>query len=209
MTTDLIRFRALLDRRYWIFDLDGTITKPVHDFVAIRKALGVPEATGILEYIASQPEPEKTSLNRKLSSIERNLAEQAEPTPGVLKLLHQLSEQGRVLAILTRNQRECVDISLQRLGVRQLFADAAIIACEDAAPKPDPEGVKKLLNSWQTSPDNCLIVGDFLYDLQAGAESAIATVHYGADRPERWPELTDAVVEDFTVLTRMLSDSPG
>ena len=209
MTADLGIFRAFLSRRYWIFDLDGTITKPVHDFVAIRQTLGVPEGIGILEYIADQPAPEKAFLNAQLSSIERHLAEQAEPTPGVLEFLYRLSEQGRELAILTRNQRECVEITLQRLGIRQLFEDAAIVACEDAAPKPDPGGVKKLLDFWRTSPDNCLIIGDFLYDLQAGYESDIGTVHYAADRPERWPEVTDAVIENFTVLNELMNIQSG
>ncbi len=195
----------LLQRRYWIFDLDGTITRPIHDFVAIRRDLGVPEGFGILEYIAARPEPEKHRLQQQLTAIEHALAQQAEATPGVLRLLRGLHQQGRQLAILTRNQRQSVTISLQRLGVDALFAPEAIIASEDAPPKPDPSGVRQLLARWQTDPEECLIVGDFLYDLQAGNEAGIAAIHYAADRKDRWPELTDLVVEDYEQLLSALN----
>ncbi|HIN00314.1 MAG TPA: HAD family hydrolase, partial [Deltaproteobacteria bacterium] len=33
---------TLLQRKYWIFDLDGTLTVAVHDFNAIRNELGIP-----------------------------------------------------------------------------------------------------------------------------------------------------------------------
>ncbi|MEE9219805.1 MAG: HAD family hydrolase, partial [Acidobacteriota bacterium] len=31
---------SILGRTHWIFDLDGTLTTSVHDFEAIREALG-------------------------------------------------------------------------------------------------------------------------------------------------------------------------
>ena len=47
---------ALLQRKYWIFELDGTLTVAVHDFNAIRKELGIPERQPIVEALKSLPE---------------------------------------------------------------------------------------------------------------------------------------------------------
>jgi len=44
----------ILARRCWIFDLDGTLTVPVHDFPAIRSALGMAEGdSDILRFLPS------------------------------------------------------------------------------------------------------------------------------------------------------------
>ena len=36
------------ERTHWLFDMDGTLTVPVHDFVALRRRLGAPEGGDIL-----------------------------------------------------------------------------------------------------------------------------------------------------------------
>ncbi len=192
-------------RQYWIFDLDGTLTRPVHDFAAIRRNLDIPEGEDILRFIAAQPDNLRKHLSHRLAEIEMELAGRAEANPGVPELLRWLHSRGCVLAILTRNQRECVNVSLQRLGVASLFCRQAIIACDDAPPKPDPGGIQRLLEHWQTGPENCVMVGDFLYDLQVGSEAGMTTLHYAAHRQERWPQLTDYLVEDFSVLLKSLS----
>ena len=65
---------ALLQRKYWIFDLDGTLTVAVHDFNAIRKELGIPERQPIIETLKSLPEKESLPLQVKLQEIEKKLA---------------------------------------------------------------------------------------------------------------------------------------
>ena len=46
---------AILTRKHWVFDLDGTLTLPVHDFSIIRQVLGVPQGNDILGYLAPFP----------------------------------------------------------------------------------------------------------------------------------------------------------
>jgi len=65
---------TLLQRKYWIFDLDGTLTVAVHDFNAIRNELGIPAGQPILKTIESLPENESLALQQKLQDIEENLA---------------------------------------------------------------------------------------------------------------------------------------
>lgn len=193
---------VLLRRGHWIFDLDGTLTQPLHDFAAIRATLGVPAERGILEYIQALPEPERSQRNRQLTELELALARRAAPNPGASPLLRWLATQGVRLGILTRNRRQCVDIALQRLAVEHLFDGDAIIACEDASPKPDPAGIHRLLGYWGASADDALIVGDYRYDLEAGRAAGIATVLLHTGRPETWPALTDLTVASLDELQR-------
>ncbi|MCT4836751.1 hypothetical protein LZK55_31615, partial [Pseudomonas aeruginosa] len=48
----------LADIRHWVFDMDGTLTRAVHDFPAIRRALDIPEQDDILLHLAALPEAE-------------------------------------------------------------------------------------------------------------------------------------------------------
>ena len=77
----------LLKRKYWIFDLDGTLTVAVHDFDAIRKELGIPAGLPIIKTIKSLPENESVVLQNKLHEIEEKLARNASPAQGVKTLL--------------------------------------------------------------------------------------------------------------------------
>ncbi len=196
--------RDLRGRRCWIFDLDGTLTKPVHDFERIRRQLTVPADEGILEYIARQAEPERERLEKALSAIEFRLAAQAQASQDVCALLGYLADQGALLGILTRNMRGCVPIILERLAIEHFFAGDDILAREDCLPKPDPEGVNTLLRGWQADPADAVMVGDFRYDLECGRRAGVATVHYNALGRDGWPALTDIEVSSFAALLAVL-----
>ena len=58
-------YESLLKRKFWIFDLDGTITVAAHDFSAIRNELGIPTGMPIVETIKSLPEKESIHLKKK------------------------------------------------------------------------------------------------------------------------------------------------
>ena len=57
----------------WIFDLDGTLTKPTHDFDFIREYLKVPAGELILEYSQSLSIEESKPLLNKLSKMEQSV----------------------------------------------------------------------------------------------------------------------------------------
>lgn len=69
----------LADIRHWVFDMDGTLTRAVHDFPAIRRALDIPEQDDILLHLAALPEAEAAAKHAWLLEHERALAEAARP----------------------------------------------------------------------------------------------------------------------------------
>ena len=194
----------LLKRKYWIFDLDGTLTIAVHDFNAIREELGIPEGQPIIKTLESLPLKESRNKKKKLQEIEEKLALNASPAPGVKKLLEILNSQNYIFGILTLNTRENAWITLKALGLSEYFTKESVIGRWCAEPKPSPNGIKKLLNHWNVYANDALIVGDYLYDLQVGRAAEIATVHVDPSGNFEWPELADISVCSLNELTEML-----
>ena len=194
----------LLKRKYWIFDLDGTLTIAVHDFNAIREELGIPEGQPIIKTLESLPLKESRNKKKKLQEIEEKLALNASPAPGVEKLLETLNSQNYFFGILTLNTRENAWITLKALGLSEYFTKESVIGRWCAEPKPSPNGIKKLLNHWNVYANDALIVGDYLYDLQVGRAAEIATVHVDPSGNFEWPELADISVCSLNELTELL-----
>ena len=194
----------LLKRKYWIFDLDGTLTIAVHDFDAIREELGIPEGQPIIKTLESLPLKESRNKKKKLQEIEEKLALNASPAPGVEKLLETLNSQNYFFGILTLNTRENAWTTLKALGLSEYFTKESVIGRWCAEPKPSPNGIKKLLNHWNVYANDALIVGDYLYDLQVGRAAEIATVHVDPSGNFEWPELADISVCSLNELTEML-----
>lgn len=48
------------------------------------------------------------------------------------------------------------------------------------------------------------MVGDYLFDLQAGRAAGAVTVHVGRPDGQRWPEMSDVIVDDLTQLVALL-----
>lgn len=200
--------RLMIDRlqaaRNWIFDLDGTLTRPVHDFEHIRAELGLPSGADILAAIAITPEPDRSHLNQRLDQLEYFYAGQAQPASGVLSLLELLASQGCNMGILTRNKKAVAIHSLEAIGVGQFFKDKAVFGRDEAQAKPHPQGVRLLLDLWQAKPSEGVMVGDFRYDLEVGRAAGVATVHVDDRAGRDWPELTDLKVGSLEQLHQLL-----
>ena len=185
----------ILSRRCWIFDLDGTLTVPVHDFPAIRVALGMAGSdTDILRFLGSLQPAEAAAKHARLIEIEYELAEMTAAAPGAGRLLDHLLRRGARVGILTRNTREIALHTLAQIGLRGYFSAADILGRDEAMPKPHPQGIDKLLAAWGNAPDETVMVGDYLFDLQVGRAAGTATIHVDSSCAFRWPELADLAV---------------
>jgi HAD superfamily hydrolase (TIGR01509 family) len=194
---------TLADRSLWVFDLDGTLTRPNLDFDAIRAALGIPPGHLILEYLDTLPPEQATPLRRRLAEIEAERARACEPAPGCGELLEALAHRGAELGILTRNTRQNARYALAAIGALPYFTAECILGRDEAAPKPDPDGILKLARHHDRPADRGVMVGDFRLDLEAGRAAGCLTVHVAGDGP-RWPELTDIGVQNLHELTALL-----
>ncbi|MRR34801.1 HAD family hydrolase [bacterium] len=197
----------IMARPHWVFDLDGTLTVPVHDFAAIRADLCIPAGVDILEHIDSLPERDSRRLHRRLDEIEDELAKRAEPAAGAVRLVEVLHCRSKSLGIVTRNTRGIALRVLETIGVRGRFAPEDVLGRHDALPKPDPQGLAILSTRWGATGGSMVMVGDYLFDLQSGRASGAATVHVDRSRSFRWPELTDIAVESLDELAELLGSA--
>ena len=153
--------------------MDGTLTVAMHDFDGLRARLGLPAGAPILE--TCETHPERSRLLAEVGLWEEELAEVARASPDALPLLEYL--HGRAtLGILTRNTRATAFRTLEVTGLSRFFPPEAVLGRDQAAAKPDPEGILWLLSHWQTTGGDAVMVGDYLFDLQAGRAAGTATV---------------------------------
>lgn len=192
------------EKSYWIFDLDGTLTVPVHDFGYIRRELDIPEDADILGHLETLPEEEASRRHFRLQEIELELACNALPSSGALETVAMLHRSGAQLGILTRNDREIVLLTLETIGAGDYFDSKYVLGRSEALPKPHPDGVHRLLSEWGAEPDKAVMIGDYLFDLQAGRAAGTSTVHVGRPDGKSWPEFTDLAVATLSDLTYYL-----
>lgn len=202
---------ALASRRHWLFDMDGTLTRAIHDFDAMRETLGLPPGVPILEALA-RIEAEDASRARRLraalDAIELDIAGEARAQPGAVELLESLLARGARLAIVTRNGHGIALATLAACGLERFFSAETIVSRDCAAPKPDPAGVLLALSRWAARGDDAVMVGDFRFDLEAGRRAGTATVHLDVDGAFVWPELTDLAVDSLDALRRHVAPDP-
>lgn len=162
--------------RHWIFDMDGTLTLAVHDFAMIKKVLEIPENEDILVNLEKLPEADKNARLRWLAEYELKMAKQSMPAKGAKNLLQYLNQQSSDLAILTRNLQNLAVITLEAINADHYFEQSLIFGRENAAPKPSPDGIEKIMDKWGISPHETVIVGDHEYDLASGKNAGIQTI---------------------------------
>lgn len=196
---------SLRTKSFWIFDLDGTLTLPVHDFEYICRELDIPAIADILGYLDSLPETEAGWRHARLQEIEIQLAHKAEPSPGAIDAIAKLHQSGAQLGVLTRNDRDIALLTLETIGMGHYFAGENVLGRNEAPPKPDPAGIFHLLSEWKAQASEAVMVGDYLFDLQAGRAVGTTTVHVGRPDGKTWQEFSDYSLTTLVDLTAHLS----
>ncbi|MCY1395267.1 N-acetylmuramic acid 6-phosphate phosphatase [compost metagenome] len=190
------------DIRHWVFDMDGTLTLAVHDFPAIKRALGIPQEEDILGHLAALPEDEAAAKHAWLLEHERELALISTAAPGAVDLVRALHAAGCRLGILTRNAHELALLTLQTIGLGECFVTDDILGRGEARPKPSGDGLLRLSGQWRVEPARMVMVGDYRFDLECGRAAGARTAL--VNLPENpWPEITDWHARDCAELGRM------
>lgn len=190
----------IIQREHWIFDLDGTLTIPAHDFVAIKRELGFPLDCDILGHLEKLEPAQQQAKQLQLDLIEEEIARHARRAHGADELLQTLSKQGVAMGILTRNSRENALTTLSAIGLLDYFDHVCVLGREETLPKPDPQGIHHLLEHWGAAPDNAVMVGDYLYDLLTAKAAGVGAVHLDTSGDFAWPEHTDLGVTSLATL---------
>lgn len=184
--------------------MDATLTVAMHDFEKIRSDLGLPAGVAILESLQALPAQEQAAKGQALAAMEWDIAERSLPAEGAQELLAALQALGCPLAILTRNRRDIALHTLQATGLMAFFSEDLVLGRDCASPKPDPAGIHTIQERWDHRPATVAMVGDYLFDLQAGRAADCYTVHVARSPEAAWKPYFDHYFPNLPALARSL-----
>ena len=188
----------LANRTCWVFDMDGTLTVGIHDFEAIRETLELPAGSPILESLRRLPPDIAAVKQTHLREIELDMASKATAQPGAHELLELLITQGKQIGILTRNGKDIAHETLNACGLMDFFEPTLVLSRDCHAPKPEPDGIFALLDTWAAAPTDAVMVGDYKFDLMAGQRAGTATVYIDNAGEFVWSDYADYGVRSLT-----------
>jgi HAD superfamily hydrolase (TIGR01549 family) len=163
-----------------IFDLDSTLVNVDLDFNKIRDALGIPQPHPILEWLDKLDDLEKKKqLEEELFQFELKAAQDHKKIEGVKEALEHFHSNNIKMAVLTRN---CKEVALLELEDIEHFFNPIFSREDHEKCKPHPDGILDACQRWDVNPANTIMMGDYLYDLEAGKNAGSKTIWF--DNPK-------------------------
>ena len=159
-----------------IFDLDGTLIEAPLDFDALRGELGVEGP--LLEAIEALTGEARRRAEAALTRHEDSASRRSRPVEGSRDVLRRLRARGVKTAILTRNSRRSLETAVRTHDLRV----DALRSRDDGPSKPSPAPVLEICRQLGVAPAETLVVGDYVFDVDAAnAAGAISVYLLGDD----------------------------
>ena len=162
-----------------LFDFDGTLTLPgALDFATFKAAIGCPADTPVLEFLEALPAGgQREAAATALERFEMAAAVRSLPNPEAEQIVRELRGRGLKVGIVTRNCARSVARALENfsgIGVE----DFDLIVSRDAPvrPKPSADGILLAARTLAMAPGEILMVGDYVFDVEAGQRAGAVTV---------------------------------
>jgi len=210
-----------------IFDLDGTLVDSRLDIMhAVNYAISpydiepahlqeMPELVGegamrLMEKLLRKRKADLDSsmlLDRFESYYSEHPVSHTVPYPGVPETLRSLRDYRK--AVISNKFRSISLLVLEKLQLLQYFEEVAGV---DTFPerKPSPLPILRFLDRFEARPEETLVVGDSVYDIQAGRASGVKTVAvtygYGSTG---FSDNADFIITDFPQLIEVISRFNG
>ncbi len=180
-----------------LFDFDGTLTRPGSlDFSKIKRAIGCPPDTPVLEYLDSvEDENRRRKMVRQLDRFELAGADDSRPNDGAEALVAAIKKAGLPVGVLTRNSRASIVRALENFTAVGMADIDVLVTREDPVKiKPSGEGVQLAARKMGVDPAHVLMVGDYRFDVDAGNAAGALTAYLTNGSP-----LPDDVASRFVV----------
>lgn len=124
---------------------------------------------------------------------------------GQKAMLEKLKMQGKRLLVITTDKREVAEKSLSGLGIREYF-EQLYTGDGDIPPKPDPAGAFDFCKATGIRPDNILMVGDTLVDMEFAKNAGLHSVGVGSCEENRkiLKNHADYIIPDLNCIFEVL-----
>ena len=188
----------MASQRLVIFDMDGTLTRPMLDFDGIRAEIGLPKEP-LLEAVMALPPEDRARAESILLRHEARAAAESELQPGAKETIDAIRRARIPVALMTRNSRSSTKFFDDRHG---LVFDH-VRTREDGELKPSPVPVLDICRRFEVAPADTWVIGDFHFDLIcANAAGATSVLFWGEGAP--LPEWAKEARHVITALPELL-----
>ena len=122
--------------------------------------------------------------------------------PGVLPVLRRIRELGAENYIYT-NRGKSIFPMLEATGIAGEFREVVTSASPDFVYKPAPDVLFYLMEKYGGTPDNTVMIGDRVCDLESGYRAGCKTCHLLTPSVPQYPRC-DWQIRDFAQMLTML-----
>lgn len=180
-----------------IFDMDGTITKPVIDWKVLRSRIGAPDHLSIMEHINSLAEAECQRATEILLETELLATDGVELNDGFHEVFNAIRNRGLGTAVVTNNHGAALRNLLDQ---HDLVFDVAL-SRDDGELKPAPDLIQLALDRLECAPENALSIGDSRLDVSACRAVNVTCLYLTHGNPQfDHPTAIDSLVEALDYL---------
>ena len=172
----------------FILDWDGVLADTKLDFSALRQRYFGGRIVPLIEAAENFPSPVREEIRDEIRRVEMEGADRAVPVPGAHEFIAWLRDCGKPWAVVSRNCRDSILLAAERCGIE---LPPVLLSREDPAVKPEPEALFLAAERLGVAPDDCVMVGDFIYDMLGARRAAVRCVLTGRGNVE-WGGLADA-----------------
>src|SRR6266480_6973629 len=132
----------------------------------------------------------------KEAAFRRRVAGNVEPLPGAAELVRRAHEAGLKQAIVSSTPCENIELVVNSLGLRSLFA--TLVGEEDAEHgKPDPEGFLVAAERLSVPPSDCVVIEDAPEGIVGGKAAGTRCIGVTTTRPPEKLAQADLVVSSL------------
>ncbi len=125
--------------------------------------------------------------------------------PRVREVLVWLRKSGYIISVATGKSRAGLDRVLSALNMTDIFDGSR--CADETISKPDPLMLQQLLNQFELTAEEALMVGDTEFDLDMALRAGIPSigVSYGAHRKDRLLQYNPvAIIDEFIDIKRYI-----
>ena len=161
----------------------------------------------LFETAAALSEPDHSEVLAEIRRIEIEGASAAAAMEGAKDLIAWLAETRKPWAVISRNCRDAIFLSAERCDIT---LPPITLSREDPYTKPNPRALSLAAEKLGVSLADCIMVGDFIYDLQAAQNAGIPSVLVRKKMGTEWENLADyayATIVEFVDDLRRVTDA--
>ena len=206
-----------MDKRYCIFDMDGTLLDTMgywyqldEDFLRLKggepderlKRAGFMTMLQLAEFFMENyglKGPAQQLVDEMNAMMDRRYRFEAQPKQGVVEYLRALHEKGVKLSVATATDARLAKAAFARLGILELFE--CVVSCEDVGfSKARPDVYLEAARRMGAKPQDIAVFEDDLAAAQTAKQAGFYTVAVYDKYAEHWEELRafcDEAMETF------------